>query len=143
MGIYDEVLAWSSEKLPPWRQDVLRRLVTTGEITSADIDEIYELAKLHHRINTAADPVPRPIPFDASHFPAEPQAEKRVTLSSLRSLTNIGKIPADQVLTFQADGLTIVYGGNGVGKSGYARILKQACRARSPGVVYANAFDPN
>ncbi len=28
--------------------------------------------------------------------------------------------------------MTVIYGDNGAGKSGYARVLRQACRARSP-----------
>jgi hypothetical protein len=36
-----------------------------------------------------------------------------------------------------------VYSGNGAGKSGYARELKQVCRARSLGAVYADAYAPN
>ena len=35
-------------------------------------------------------------------------------------------------LTFGKTGLTVVYGDNGSGKSGYARILKKVCRARTP-----------
>ncbi len=35
-------------------------------------------------------------------------------------------------LSFGKSGLTVIYGDNGAGKSGYARVLKQLCRARSP-----------
>ncbi len=35
-------------------------------------------------------------------------------------------------LTFGKSGLTVIYEDNGAGKSGYARVLKQLCRARSP-----------
>jgi energy-coupling factor transporter ATP-binding protein EcfA2 len=79
----------------------------------------------------------------AEHFPAEANHDQAVVLRALHTLTNVGKIPSDQTLDFQAQGLTIVYGGNGTGKSGYARVLKQACRARSSGTVYANAYADN
>src|SRR3546814_232914 len=42
-------------------------------------------------------------------------------------------LASDQRLTFHRVGLTIIYGDNGSGKSGYARILKRACRARISG----------
>lgn len=89
------------------------------------------------------EPAPEPIRFAADHFPAEAYRDRTVVLTSLHTLVDVGKIPSDQALTFQLQGLTIIYGGNGAGKSGYARVLKQACRARSPGTVYANAYDPN
>jgi energy-coupling factor transporter ATP-binding protein EcfA2 len=41
-------------------------------------------------------------------------------------------LAADQRLQFSANGITVVYGDNGSGKSGYTRILKQICRARDP-----------
>ncbi|MBC8877984.1 MULTISPECIES: AAA family ATPase [Pseudomonas] len=142
MAIYEEVLAWA-DRLPPWRQDALRRLCIQGAWNEADLEEILDLAKQHHGIRSAMEPAPEPIRFAADHFPAEAYRDRTVVLTSLHTLVDVGKIPSDQALTFQLQGLTIIYGGNGAGKSGYARVLKQACRARSPGTVYANAYDPN
>lgn len=143
MAIYQEVLVWAGSRLPLWRQDALRRLCIQGEWNEADLDEILDLAKQHHGISSALDPAPQPVPFAADHFPAEASQDATVVLTSLHTLVNVGRIPDDQILKFQSQGLTIAYGGNGAGKSGYARVLKQACRARSPGTVYANAYDPN
>lgn len=142
MAMYEEVLAWA-DRLPPWRQDSLRRLCVRGGWDDADLGEILDLAKQHHGISSALDPSPQPIPFARDHFPAEANQDETVVLTSLHTLVNVGRIPSDQTLEFQSQGLTIAYGGNGTGKSGYARVLKQACRARSPGAVYANAYDPN
>lgn len=142
MTMYEEVLAWS-ERLSPWRQDALRRLCVHGEWRDADLDEILDLAKQYHEIDSMLNPVPQPIPFARDHFPGEANQNETVVLTALHTLVNVGRIPSDQILEFQPLGLTIAYGGNGTGKSGYARVLKQACRARSPGTVYANAYDPN
>ena len=142
MAIFEEVLAWA-DRLPLWRQDALQRLCIQGGWNEADLGEILDLAKQHHGISCAIKSTPQPTRFAADHFPAEPNQEGTVVLTSLHTLLNVGKIPSDQTLAFQSQGLTIVYGGNGAGKSGYARVLKQACRARSPGTVYANAYDPN
>lgn len=142
MAIYEEVLAWA-DRLPPWRQDALRRLCVQGDWNEADLGEILDLAKQQHGIGSALDPAPQPTLFAADHFPAEANQDGTVVLTSLHTLVNVGKIPSNQILEFQVQGLTIAYGGNGTGKSGYARVLKQACRARSPGTVYANAYDPN
>jgi energy-coupling factor transporter ATP-binding protein EcfA2 len=139
MAIYEEVLAWS-ERLPPWRSDALRRLCVHGSWNDQDLVEILDLAKQHHGVESAFLPALQPVLFAAAHLPAEANQDRTVVLRSLHSLTNVGKIPNNQILDFQPHGLTIVYGGNGAGKSGYARVLKQACRARSPGAVYANAY---
>lgn len=141
MAIYQEVLAWA-DRLPPWRQDALRRLCVQGGWDDADLAEILDLAKQYHGISSALDPAPQAIPFARDHFPAEANHDETVVLTSLHTLVNVGRIPRDQTLEFQSHGLTIAYGGNGTGKSCYARVLKQACRTRSPGTVYANAYDP-
>ncbi|WP_429180023.1 AAA family ATPase [Aeromonas salmonicida] len=142
MAIYEEVRAWA-ERLPPWRNDALRRLCAQGAWSEQDLIEILDLAKQHHGILSEIQPAPQPIRFAEEHFPAEANQDQTVVLRSLHTLTNVGKIPNDQILEFQPQGLTVVYGGNGTGKSGYARVLKQACRARIPGDVYADAYAAN
>ncbi|MGQ7244867.1 AAA family ATPase [Salinicola sp. V024] len=139
MAIYEEILAWA-DRLPPWRHDAMRRICVQGGWSEEDLVKVLDLAKQHHGIASAFEPAPQPIRFTTEHFPAEADQNQTVVLRSLHALTNVGKIPSDQALEFQPLGLTIVYGGNGTGKSGYARVLKQACRARSPGTVYANAY---
>jgi hypothetical protein len=129
-------------KVALWRQDALRRICLQGTWTEQDLSEILDLAKQHHGIPSVLQPPPRPIRFGAEHFPAEAIQGHTVTLRALHSLTNVGKIPSNQIIEFQSHGLTIVYSGNSAGKSGYARVLKQACRASSPGAVYADAYAP-
>jgi len=54
----------------------------------------------------------------------------------------VNALAAGQSLTFGESGMTIVYGENGSGKSGYVRILKSACRARleKSFTVYPNIY---
>ena len=49
-------------------------------------------------------------------------------------------LPPSRPLTFELDGLTIVYGDNGSGKSGYARLLKRITRARHQEEVLSDVF---
>lgn len=142
MGIYDELEAWATEKLPIWKSDALRRYCLNGKFTPQDYEELLVLVKQHHGV-VVQEGLVVPEAMSAEHFPAEAGSNQKVTLSALHSLNNVGAIPCDQSLPFQRNGLTIVYGGNGAGKSGYARVLKQACRSRSPGTVYPNAYVTN
>ncbi len=49
-----------------------------------------------------------------------------------------------QRLSFDKSGMTVIYGDNGSGKSGYARVLKKVCRARMPGdeAILRNIYGP-
>ncbi|MDK8264888.1 AAA family ATPase [Pseudomonas oryzihabitans] len=142
MAIYEEILVWS-RRLPAWRNDALRRLCVQGSWNDQDLDEILDLAKQQQGVESSFMPALLPVLFAPDHLPAEANQDRTVVLRSLNTLTNVGKIPNNQALDFHPSGLTIVYGGNGAGKSGYARVLKQACRARSPGAVHPDAYAAN
>jgi hypothetical protein len=67
-----------------------------------------------------------------------------VTLKVVINPQDVNALASDQSLSFRQAGLTIVYGDNGAGKSGYARILKQACRARfepKPTPILTNIYE--
>jgi energy-coupling factor transporter ATP-binding protein EcfA2 len=66
------------------------------------------------------------------HVRAPAAADQIVTLRGIEEIQNVNALAPGQRLAFGKKGLTVVYGDNGSGKSGYARILKKACRARSP-----------
>jgi len=88
---------------------------------------------------------PTPIPFSASHIPQQPPGAPPVILNSLGHLVNTNRLATGQVLNFGISGLTVIYGDNGSGKSGYCRILKKLCHVREGGEedVRGNAFDPS
>lgn len=93
---------------------------------------------MHHGFK---DPKGRqPIPLDQSHIPAAVQEGVDIRLRAFRDPLNLNAIDSQQNLTFQVDGLTVVYGYNGVGKSGYARALKKACRARNVENIFPNVY---
>ena len=61
-------------------------------------------------------------------------------LRSVRELTNVNALLGSQELTFGSAGRTVVYGDNGSGKSGYARLIKSVVGARHQEPVHADAF---
>jgi hypothetical protein len=129
----DAILKWSRE-CPLWQRDALRRLCTKGRVEEADLIELVVVCK-----NNGASAVS----LDAQHVRDPNSTNAVVTVRAIHSVDHVNALAAGERLTFGEAGLTIVYGDNGSGKSGYARILKQACRARSPksDTVLANIYD--
>ena len=72
------------------------------------------------------------MPLDASHVRDPAASHAVVSLGALYGLSHVNALAAGERLSFGKSGLTVIYGDNGAGKSGYARVLKQLCRARSP-----------
>lgn len=130
MSVLQQILDWSHER-PTWQRDALRRLVKSGQLNDADIEE---LARMIQSANGIALTVatPAPLPLDASHLALSSEGEPTVTLEGLRDLVNVNALSEQQSLSFASSGITVVYGDNGAGKSGYVRFLKRLCRARAP-----------
>ena len=116
-----DILTWSAD-LPAWQRDALRRLYSQTKLDATDITALASICK-------GADPA---VPLDASHVRDPAASNAVVSLSSLHGLSNVNALEPGERLSFGKTGLTIIYGDNGAGKSGYARVLKQLCRARSP-----------
>ncbi|MCB1469122.1 MAG: AAA family ATPase [Rhizobiaceae bacterium] len=117
---FRDILQWAADR-PIWQQDALRRLVTQGELTDSDVDELTALCK-----NPGLDHEP----LAAAHISAQHSGAPTVALKNLHGVQNVNALAENQSLTFISTGVTIIYGDNGAGKSGYVRILKNACRAR-------------
>ena len=62
--------------------------------------------------------------------------------TAIKNLKNVNAIPDTSVLTFGL-GLTVVYGHNAAGKSGFARMLSAACFCRSEPNIISNIYDDN
>jgi hypothetical protein len=136
-----EFLEWSSS-LKPWQQDALRRIVIKGSLSPQDEEEVIKILKSEHGI-PCSDPLPRPAPLEQGHMPTS-ATQATLHLLGISNIQNANRIAPGSKLDFNCDGLTVVYGGNGSGKSGYTRILRNACRSRISSVSgKRNAILPN
>ena len=61
---------------------------------------------------------------------------------SLKDVVGVNQLAPNQEIIFDADGITVIFGKNGTGKSGYARLLKRACRARHAGTIIPDIYNP-
>lgn len=130
MATIDDVITWANT-LPPWQGDVVRRLLEAGEqpLNAHDYSEILALAKSDLKLAPPPDNL-KPIPPAAGKFSGAPATTVAVKLLSIGDVRNVNIIKSGQTQPFAESGVTVVYGDNGSGKSGYSRILKLACQAR-------------
>ncbi len=80
-------------------------------------------------------------PLAQDDLPANPEASASIALTAISCVEGVNQLAANQELPFEPKGLTIIYGNNGAGKSGYARVLKRACRSRFPGKIMPDVYD--
>ncbi len=144
MPLLDNILKWTETSLTIWQRDAARRLFQkNGELSDADYSELYALLKTSHDLPNQLEQAP--IPLSAVHLPSIPNTNETIVLKGMRELKHVNRIASGQKLEFAVPvGLTIIYGRNGSGKSGYARVLKRACRARDQAeTVHPDANDTN
>lgn len=129
--IEQDIRAWALTR-PAWQQDVLVAL-SRGE-TSDDPDAVSELAD---RLLAPSSSTPNDAARSLTLGAAEP---KPVWLKGICNVKGVNALAADQTLTFASVGLTIHYGNNGSGKSGYARIIKTMVSARHSSLVLPDVY---
>jgi energy-coupling factor transporter ATP-binding protein EcfA2 len=130
--VLQEILTWSADR-PTWQRDALRRLVVNGELSDGDIRTATEICKGDHGLAEKVEVKP----LAKEHVPSEQGTASAVSLESIFHHQGVNALAEDQTLKF-SPGLTIVYGDNGAGKTGYIRILKQGCRARGQEEILGN-----
>lgn len=131
MTIGDDITAWAKSR-PLWQQEILQTLAAGDPITEANIAAA---------IDALLNPPDTCGPAKPLNLALASADELTVTLAALRSCKGINALTDDQELGFSTAGLTVVYGDNGSGKSGYARLVKEAVGARHPAQILPDVFE--
>lgn len=131
MRLLEELLEMSTG-WPAWQSDALRRIFAAGELSERDLVDIRAMLE-------EAEDAPSALPLDASHIPTLGDGQTTVLLE-LSDLQHVNRFAPGSGMRFNPEGLNIVFGANGAGKSGYSRVLKRACRARRSVDVLPDAF---
>jgi energy-coupling factor transporter ATP-binding protein EcfA2 len=110
----DDVKAWLSNK-HIWLQEAAYRILTKTSLSETDISELIEIIK--NKSTT-----------EKKDFPTTKiEQDNNIKLLSIGPVVGIDKLNSRTPLELGKDNLSVIYGQNGSGKSGYVRILKNIC----------------
>ena len=136
---YEELLGRAAGRLP-WQQDALRRLALQGELTVDDLSALR--LQIEREAGLSVENPPAPVPLAEDHLHQAASNNPRTVLASLDPVRHVDRLSPDQPpLRFAVNGITLVYGANASGKSGYCRIARQLCRSLSPVDLRGNVYD--
>lgn len=133
----DEFDSWFADR-PKWLQTAAAKMLQSPR---QDGDFIDAMAKLcHGEASKTAD-----LPFEKLPKGAfgQPPAPFDMRLDEISGVKGLNAIHAGAKIKFDGGNLTIIFGPNGVGKSGFARLLKHASGARHKSDLLPNVFDLN
>lgn len=121
MSVQDEIFEWV-QSFESWKQELFVCAASSPQLGEADAEAVAKML-LGEAVEGRG---PREV--SRSDFPAAEGADQPMFIKRICDLENVNVIANGQSLAFEPDGLNVVWGANGAGKTGYSRILKHAGR---------------
>lgn len=114
---------------PAWAKDMVCLAISTGGCLSDD-DKTLIWEELENGTTTQSQVLP----------PAIGALVPQVAISKLRHVKGVNALANDQEIVFCEKGITLIYGHNRSGKSGYFRILNQLCKGEISYNILQNVY---
>ena len=132
------LLEWAVQQ-PDWVRDTLRRIATTAGLTLGDDDRKAVLERIKHAAEGQGNAHACEA-LTAEHLSKCAEVGPRAVLASIGPVQNVDRLAKNQQLRFAPAGVTLIFGENGSGKSGYSRIAKRLCRSLSVDELKGDVF---
>ena len=136
MSLQDEIFAWV-RKAPPWKQELYLRAAVSPQLSPEDVREVTAMLLG----DDSSTPGPRLV--SREDLPGADGAGEPMCICSLSDARGVNLLAEGETLAFERGGLNVVYGKNGAGKTGYARIVKHAGRTLRRETVLSNPAEPD
>ncbi len=137
ISIWEALDGWG-KSLPGWQQFTVSYAVRDGTLSEERIGEAYAIYLRGAQLTTDITPLAA-IP-DSITGRADGTDSSPMLIAGIKNPVNVNAIPGTAELHF-GNGLTVIYGHNGAGKSGFARIMAAACFSRSRERILPNVYD--
>lgn len=121
--ITEDILEWVGT-LPKWQQKLSYTLIDKKNITEEELEVIYQLFKVEMGLSDG-----NLLNYNIQKQDYETEEAHDIKWRGVGNLHGVNKLKTGPVLCV-SDGLTVVYGENGSGKSGYTRLLNNAFISR-------------
>ena len=137
-NVFSEIVKWA-EELVYWEQVALDKILTGVEYSDEDYDELLDYLLEENQL-TERKSERKLLSFQKGLFQSADTGQT-VLLNQITSLQNVNALVPGQTLTFGPQ-LTAIFGRNGSGKSGYARVLGCAGFTRGDRKVLPDVTKP-
>ena len=131
MAIRSEMNEWL-DKQPVWTKVLASGLSAEGSITQACLEQAAAVVRSGQSLTASQEK-------NLVHSAAPGSI---VRLLSLGPVRNVDALAPRKALEFGPIGMTVIYGANGSGKSGYTRLLKVVSGVAPVGSLRGNVYQP-
>ncbi|MDD5792737.1 MAG: hypothetical protein PUD22_09165 [Erysipelotrichaceae bacterium] len=124
----EELISWINE-MPEWVRKATMIFYQKGELSETDINELANLC------------LEKDSGFRVSGVNLINHGNTQgYSISSIDSIEGVNAISSDKPLKFNERGITVIYGLNGAGKSGYIRVFKMVSGAKYREEIKSNIY---
>ena len=128
-----DIIRWL-EIRPTWQRNLFQRIARNITIDDRYIERLVDSLVANKDVDLE-NPA-----LTINELPQGGDTEESIAICSVGNLQGVNALLGGQTLQFSPTGITIVYGDNGSGKSGYARLLKKIVGARHHEEILPNVF---
>ncbi|MFD1861061.1 hypothetical protein EHW97_13715 [Aeromicrobium camelliae] len=122
-----------------WVRYIVRHVLTgAGPLSSDEAAEAYALFRQEKAFDSRELPTEEPL----ATLESEDEAIEPLTLTSVANVVGVNALVEGGVIEPHA-GLTILFGENGTGKTGYSRIFKALAKSRTADVILGDIEAPS
>lgn len=125
-----------AEGLPYWAKFLAKKILSGNAISEDDIDTSYSYLLEQLKLKDETECLEISIDYNAENTG---NYKPDLLFTNLANVEGVNALTENQTIEFSPN-LTIVYGANGSGKSGYVRLLKKVFYSKSPENILPNVY---
>lgn len=128
-----------AEELPYWAKFLAGKILSGNVISDDDIDTSCSYLLEHLKVKEETEKPEIEIDYNAENAG---NYKSDLFLTKLENVEGVNALTENQTIEFSPN-LTIIYGANGSGKSGYVRLLKKVFYSKAPENILQNVHIDN
>lgn len=128
-----------ADGLPYWAKFLAEKILSGNAISDNDIDTSHSYLLEHLTLNEETEKPEIEIDYNAENAG---NYKSDLLLTKLENVEGVNALTENQTIEFSPN-LTIIYGANGSGKSGYVRLLKNVFYSKAPEAILSNVHIDN
>jgi hypothetical protein len=126
----ETLAAWANGQ-DEWTRYIVRQVLSTGRpLTDGDVDTAHALFRQEKGLDKRTVPTEDPLAVEA----CEEDSELPLVITKLFEVTGVNAIVPGSAIE-PHEGMTVLFGENGTGKTGYSRVFKAVAGSRTADVV--------
>lgn len=144
----EEISEWAEKNLDKlWQHKLLRQLAGGGFLAAETLKEISQEAletaypkRSLWFVPPSSEAESDTAKFSADDFGIKTSSAAPAELLEVKHISGINRLKEGVTLSFDPEAITVIYGANGSGKSGFTRILKKFAASRAQEDILPNAL---